>query len=109
MNFEHIKFTLNNGIAVLTLNRPEKLNSFTQAMHLEVRTALAAVKTSPTARVLLFPIRIIVDYGIREAICVPLQGRRTHVLGGHFPPPCGFAVQVVPPLGSPASATALTR
>lgn len=53
MNFEHIKFTLNNGIAVLTLNRPDKLNSFTQAMHLEVRAALAAVKTSPTARVLL--------------------------------------------------------
>ena len=53
MNFENIKFTLNNGIAVLTLNRPEKLNSFTQAMHMEVRTALVAVKTSPTARVLL--------------------------------------------------------
>ena len=53
MNFEHIKFTLNNGIAVLTLNRPDKLNSFTQAMHLEVRAALVAVKTSPTARVLL--------------------------------------------------------
>ena len=53
MNFANIKFTLNNGIAVLTLNRPEKLNSFTQAMHMEVRTALVAVKTSPTARVLL--------------------------------------------------------
>ena len=53
MNFENIKFTLNNGIAVLTLNRPDKLNSFTQAMHMEVRTALVAVKTSPTARVLL--------------------------------------------------------
>ena len=53
MNFEHIKFTLNDGIAVLTLNRPDKLNSFTQAMHLEVRSALVAVKTSPTARVLL--------------------------------------------------------
>jgi 2-(1,2-epoxy-1,2-dihydrophenyl)acetyl-CoA isomerase len=53
MNFEHIKFTMNNGIAVLTLNRPDKLNSFTQAMHMEVRSALVAVKTSPTARVLL--------------------------------------------------------
>ncbi len=53
MNFENIKFTINNGIAVLTLNRPEKLNSFTQAMHLEVRAALLAVRSSPTARVLL--------------------------------------------------------
>jgi 2-(1,2-epoxy-1,2-dihydrophenyl)acetyl-CoA isomerase len=53
MNFENIKFTINNGIAVLTLNRPEKLNSFTTAMHLEVRAALLAVRSSPTARVLL--------------------------------------------------------
>ena len=53
MNFENIKFTINNGIAILTLNRPEKLNSFTQAMHLEVRAALLAVRSSPTARVLL--------------------------------------------------------
>jgi 2-(1,2-epoxy-1,2-dihydrophenyl)acetyl-CoA isomerase len=53
MNFENIKFTLKDGIAVLTLNRPDKLNSFTQAMHLEVRAALLAVKASPTARVLL--------------------------------------------------------
>ena len=53
MNFENIKFTINNGIAVLTLNRPDKLNSFTQAMHLEVRAALLAVRSSPTARVLL--------------------------------------------------------
>jgi 2-(1,2-epoxy-1,2-dihydrophenyl)acetyl-CoA isomerase len=53
MNFETIKFTLNNGIGVLTLNRPDKLNSFTQTMHMEVRTALVAVKSSPTARVLV--------------------------------------------------------
>jgi 2-(1,2-epoxy-1,2-dihydrophenyl)acetyl-CoA isomerase len=53
MNFENIKFTINNGIAILTLNRPDKLNSFTQAMHLEVRAALLAVRSSPTARVLL--------------------------------------------------------
>lgn len=53
MNYENIKFQIENGIAVLTLNRPDKLNSFTQAMHLEVRSALATVKTDPTVRVLL--------------------------------------------------------
>jgi 2-(1,2-epoxy-1,2-dihydrophenyl)acetyl-CoA isomerase len=40
MNYENIMFKIQNGIAVLTLNRPDKLNSFTQAMHFEVRDAL---------------------------------------------------------------------
>lgn len=53
MSYENIKFTLDDGIAVLTLNRPEKLNSFTQAMHLEVRDALDRVKAERSARVLV--------------------------------------------------------
>lgn len=53
MNYENIKFQIENGVAVLTLNRPDKLNSFTQAMHLEVRSALATVQTDPTVRALL--------------------------------------------------------
>ena len=53
MNYENIKFEIKDGIAVLTLNRPDKLNAFTQAMHLEVRSALAIVKTDPTVRVLV--------------------------------------------------------
>ena len=40
MNYENIKFQIKDGVALLTLNRPDKLNSFTQAMHLEVRSAL---------------------------------------------------------------------
>jgi 2-(1,2-epoxy-1,2-dihydrophenyl)acetyl-CoA isomerase len=43
MAFETILFTLQEGIATLTLNRPEKLNSFNVAMHAEVRAALAQV------------------------------------------------------------------
>jgi 2-(1,2-epoxy-1,2-dihydrophenyl)acetyl-CoA isomerase len=53
MSYENITFQIKDGIAVLTLNRPDKLNSFTQAMHLEVRAALAQVQTDPTVRVLL--------------------------------------------------------
>ena len=41
MSYETIQFTIDSGIATLTLNRPERLNSFTQAMHLEVRAALS--------------------------------------------------------------------
>jgi 2-(1,2-epoxy-1,2-dihydrophenyl)acetyl-CoA isomerase len=53
MNYENILFQIENGIATLTLNRPDKLNSFTQAMHLEVRHALALTATDPSVRVLV--------------------------------------------------------
>jgi 2-(1,2-epoxy-1,2-dihydrophenyl)acetyl-CoA isomerase len=53
MHYETIQFELKDGIARLTLNRPDRLNSFTQAMHLEVRHALAVTATDPTARVLV--------------------------------------------------------
>jgi 2-(1,2-epoxy-1,2-dihydrophenyl)acetyl-CoA isomerase len=49
---QNILFELRDNIARLTLNRPDKLNSFTEAMHLEVREALNQVKES-RARVLL--------------------------------------------------------
>ena len=53
MNYENIIFQVADGIALLTLNRPDKLNSFTQAMHVEVRAALDAVKADSSVRVLL--------------------------------------------------------
>jgi 2-(1,2-epoxy-1,2-dihydrophenyl)acetyl-CoA isomerase len=53
MTYESIQFNIENGIAVLTLNRPDKLNSFTQAMHLEVRDALTRLQADGSVRVLL--------------------------------------------------------
>ncbi|QJE00540.1 2-(1,2-epoxy-1,2-dihydrophenyl)acetyl-CoA isomerase [Massilia forsythiae] len=53
MTYETIQFTIDNGIATLTLNRPERLNSFTQAMHTEVRAALDRVQADDSVRVLL--------------------------------------------------------
>jgi 2-(1,2-epoxy-1,2-dihydrophenyl)acetyl-CoA isomerase len=53
MTYDSIQFTIENGIAVLTLNRPDKLNSFTHAMHLEVRDALGKVQTDSSVRVLV--------------------------------------------------------
>jgi len=38
--FEQIRFTLRDGVGVITLNRPERLNSFTAAMHGELARAL---------------------------------------------------------------------
>ena len=53
MNYESILFALDDGIARITLNRPDKLNSFNDAMHAEVRAALAQIEADRSARVLL--------------------------------------------------------
>jgi 2-(1,2-epoxy-1,2-dihydrophenyl)acetyl-CoA isomerase len=53
MAYENILFSSEGGIARLTLNRPERLNSFNDAMHAEVRDALARVKADTSVRVLL--------------------------------------------------------
>jgi len=52
LSYQSILFEIGAGIARLTLNRPERLNSFNAAMHAEVRAALAAVRASD-ARVLV--------------------------------------------------------
>jgi len=53
MTYQHILFGVDGGIARLTLNRPDRLNSFNDAMHEEVRDALARLAEDSSARVLL--------------------------------------------------------
>ena len=53
MNYEQIRFDSGDGIARITLNRPDRLNSFTTQMHGELRDALARVAADGDARVLL--------------------------------------------------------
>ena len=53
MSYEHILFSNEGGAARITLNRPDRLNSFNDAMHAEVRDALARVRAEPSSRVLL--------------------------------------------------------
>ena len=49
-DFESIKVDVTDGVATLTLNRPERLNSFTVAMHGEVRAALDAIAADRSIR-----------------------------------------------------------
>jgi len=51
--YQHILFDPRDGVARLTLHRPDRLNSFNDAMHAEVRDALASVRGDASARVLL--------------------------------------------------------
>jgi 2-(1,2-epoxy-1,2-dihydrophenyl)acetyl-CoA isomerase len=53
MTYESILYSNAGGIARVTLNRPDRLNSFTAKMHEELRDALAKVKADGSLRVLL--------------------------------------------------------
>lgn len=53
MTYENIKFTQDQGVAVLTFNRPESLNSFNTEMHAEVRDVMKQVKKDPAIRCLV--------------------------------------------------------
>ena len=48
-----ILVSIDAGIARITLNRPDRLNSFNDAMHAQLRQALDRVKTDTSVRVLL--------------------------------------------------------
>lgn len=53
MAYQTILFEAQNGIARLTLNRPDRLNSFTVQMHEEVADALGVVAGDPAIRTLV--------------------------------------------------------
>ena len=53
MSYEQIRFETADGIARITLDRPDRLNSFTTQMHGELRDALSHVATAGDARVVL--------------------------------------------------------
>jgi 2-(1,2-epoxy-1,2-dihydrophenyl)acetyl-CoA isomerase len=53
MIFENISFESRDAVAVLTLKRPESLNSFNDAMHGEIRDAMRQVREDSAIRCLL--------------------------------------------------------
>lgn len=53
MSFNNIEFAIEDGVAILTFNRPDSLNSFNAEMHAEVREALKEVKKNAEVRALV--------------------------------------------------------
>jgi 2-(1,2-epoxy-1,2-dihydrophenyl)acetyl-CoA isomerase len=81
VSYQTILFELSEGIARLTLNRPEKLKSFTAQMHAEIREALRAVVPGGA--------RVLILTGAGRAFCsgqdlserVPQQGSKPIDIG----------------------------
>lgn len=53
MSYNTIEFSIADSVATITLNRPDKLNSFTTEMHAELKDALATVQADKSVRCLL--------------------------------------------------------
>ncbi|WP_334157092.1 2-(1,2-epoxy-1,2-dihydrophenyl)acetyl-CoA isomerase PaaG [Oryzomicrobium sp.] len=86
MSFETIAFTVEAGIARLTLNRPDRLNSFTDRMHEEVREALSRVETDPAIRVLVLA-------GAGRGFCAGQDLNDRSVSAGDAAPDLGASVE----------------
>jgi len=53
MAWETILFTAAEGVATLTLNRPDKLNALNDRLHLDIADALGKVESDPAIRALV--------------------------------------------------------
>ena len=85
MTYQSILFDLSGGIARLTLNRPEKLNSFTAAMHGEVADALARVENEGA--------RVLVLTGAGRGFCAGQDLSERQMAADGIPPDLGETVE----------------
>ncbi len=53
MNFQYVLFEKKEGISIISLNRPEKLNALTPAMRVEIRKAFEDAAADPSVRVVI--------------------------------------------------------
>ena len=86
MTYQHILFSVAEGIARLTLNRPQRLNSFIVEMHEEVADALARVAADRSVRVLVLS-------GAGRAFCAGQDLADRSVAPGAAPPDLGELIE----------------
>ena len=88
MNYSLIQFDVRDGVARLTLNRPDKMNSFNADMHAEVRDALDSIQTNTA-------IRVLVITGAGRGFCAgqDLADAEVRFTPGDTPPDLGDVVE----------------
>ncbi len=85
MSYQHILFTVSEGVARLTFNRPERLNSFNTAMHAEVAAALAGLRESAA--------RVLVITGAGRGFCAGQDLNDRAVTPGSAPPDLAHSIE----------------
>jgi len=83
MDYETIEFKLDDHVARITLNRPDRLNSFTAQMHEELRSALAEAAEA----------RVIILTGAGRAFCAGQDLNERSVAAGGEPLDLGATVE----------------
>lgn len=89
MTYQHLVFEVSeSGVARITLNRPDKMNSFNAAMHAELRDALDSIQTDPAVRVLVLT-------GAGRGFCAgqDLADEEVRFVPGETPPDLGDVVE----------------
>ncbi len=84
MDYENLLFTLEDNAARITLNRPDKLNSFTTAMHEELAHALGRVQDEGA--------RVLVLTGSGRGFCAGQDLSEREVTAGSAPVDLGETV-----------------
>lgn len=85
MSYQNIIFSLESNIARITLNRPDRLNSFNADMHLELRDALTRTRDG-SARVLLLT-------GAGRGFCAGQDLSDRNVAAGNEPVDLGYSIE----------------
>ncbi len=85
MSYQCVLFDVQEGVARLTLNRPERLNSFNTQMHGEVRTVLAAIAGSGA--------RVLVITGAGRGFCAGQDLGDRAVAPGDAPPDLADSIE----------------
>ncbi len=83
--FQNILFEIAEGVATLTLNRPDRLNSFNSAMHVEIREALTQVRQDRSVRALLLT-------GAGRGFCAGQDLNERAATAGSAPPDLGASL-----------------
>ena len=86
VSYQTILFEVKEGIARLTLNRPERLNSFNTEMHGEVRAALATLGASQA--------RVLVITGAGRGFCAGQDLNDRAVAPGAAPPDLAASIEI---------------
>ena len=85
MSDQDILFSLDAGIARITLNRPDKLNSFTVRMHGELSQALTRVEQEQA--------RVLVLTGAGRGFCAGQDLSDRQMSAGDAPPDLGMTIE----------------
>lgn len=87
MSYQHILFSLEQGIARITLNRPDKLNSFNQEMHSELRDAIARTRDGKA--------RVLVLTGAGRGFCAGQDLADRNMSDGDAPVDLGHTIETL--------------